>query len=70
MSSRRLTVSSASAESRAAQYPCRLLAPMPLLRLRGRWLKHAGFEIGSTVQVSVSAGRLVLEVEPPGQAQS
>ena len=70
MSSRRLTVSGSCPESRAASHLCRLLPPMPFLRLRGRWLKQAGFDIGARVQVSVSAGRLVLEVVQPGQAQS
>jgi hypothetical protein len=70
MKPRRLTVSSAGAESRADQYPHRLLAPMPFLRLRGRWLKQAGFDIGARVRVSVEAGKLVLEIEQPEQARS
>jgi toxic protein SymE len=70
MNSRRLTVSGSSPESRAARHLCRALPPMPFLRLRGRWLKHAGFDIGARVQVIVSSGRLVLEVVEPGQAQS
>ncbi len=70
MKPRRLTVSSAGAESCADQYPRPVLDPMPFLRLRGRWLQQAGFDIGARVRVSVSAGRLVLEVESPGQAPS
>ena len=70
MKSRRLTISSASVDSHADQYPLPRLSPMPYLRLRGRWLQKAGFGIGARVQVSVEAGRLVLEVEPPAQAGS
>lgn len=36
--------------------------PMPFLLLQGRWLDRAGFTIGTNVRVSVSPGRLVLEV--------
>jgi hypothetical protein len=43
---------------------------MPSLRLRGRWLKAAGFDIGARVRVSGEAGKLVVEVEQPEQAQS
>lgn len=39
-------------------------SPMPFLRLKGRWLDHAGFAIGSKVRVEVSAGRLVIEALP------
>jgi hypothetical protein len=42
--------------------PLRLPAPMPFLRLQGRWLDEAGFGIGMTVRVQVTPGRLVLEV--------
>jgi toxic protein SymE len=34
---------------------------VPYLRLRGRWLKDAGFEIGRSVRVDVSEGRLTIE---------
>ena len=64
MNARRLTVSCHYPESRAAS-PARLHAipaPMPFLRLRGRWLDEAGFAIGANVRVEVTAGRLVLEV--------
>jgi hypothetical protein len=37
-------------------------APIPFLRLRGRWLDQAGFAIGANVRVKVSPGRLVVEV--------
>jgi len=35
--------------------------PVPFLRLSGRWLESAGFEIGSKVRVVVEADRLVVE---------
>lgn len=71
MNSHRLTVSRAHPESRAARPAYLPSAPMPFLRLRGRWLDQAGFAIGANVQVVVSPGRLVVEViEPdPEQAQ-
>lgn len=59
---RRLTVSATAAEQRATRWPRRLLAPMPFLRLRGRWLDQAGFAIGAAVRVAVAPGLLVLEV--------
>ena len=34
---------------------------VPFLPLRGRWLRDAGFEIGRSVKVEVSEGRLVIE---------
>ena len=34
---------------------------VPYLRLHGRWLKDAGFEIGRGVKVEVSEGRLTIE---------
>lgn len=61
MRSRRLTVSCSHRESRAARPRCVSLAPVPLLRLRGRWLDAAGFPIGTPVKVVVSIGRLVVE---------
>jgi hypothetical protein len=36
-------------------------ADVPCLRLRGRWLKAAGFAIGRNVKVEVSEGRLMIE---------
>lgn len=33
---------------------------VPMIRLRGRWLKHAGFREGDAVRVEVAEGRLVL----------
>jgi hypothetical protein len=67
MNARRLTVSSSLPESRAAHRHLPI-APMPFLRLRGRWLDQAGFPIGAPVRVEVSAGRLVVEViDEPAQ---
>lgn len=62
MNKRRLTVSSSHTESRAARPRYLPIAPMPFLRLRGRWLKQAGFAIGANVRVEVGPGRLVVEV--------
>ena len=40
---------------------------VPYLRLRGRWLGHAGFRVGTHVRVDVSERRLIMEVvEPEG----
>jgi toxic protein SymE len=60
MQRRRLTVSRTRPESRA-RVPRRFPAPMPFLRLKGRWLGEAGFAIGVPVQVTVAPGLLVLE---------
>lgn len=62
MNARRLTVSRAYPECRAARPQYLPTAPMPFLRLQGRWLDEAGFAIGANVRVAVSAGRLVVEV--------
>lgn len=60
MNPRHLTVSRHYPESRAMR--SQPTAPMPFLRLQGRWLDEAGFTIGANVRVKVAAGRLVLEV--------
>jgi Toxin SymE, type I toxin-antitoxin system len=62
MKRRRLKVSRTQPESRAARFPRSLPAPMPLLRLQGRWLDQAGFGIGAHVRVTVARGLLALEV--------
>ena len=70
MNARRLTVSRQHPESRAARPRYLPTAPMPFLRLQGRWLDEAGFAIGANVQVVVSPGRLVVEViEPEPESQ-
>jgi Toxin SymE, type I toxin-antitoxin system len=33
---------------------------VPMIRLRGRWLVHAGFREGDALQIEVEEGRLVL----------
>jgi len=35
---------------------------VPMIRLRGQWLKRAGFDEGAVLQVAVSEGRLTLTV--------
>lgn len=68
MKPHRLTVSCQYPESRAARPRYLPTAPLPFLRLQGRWLDQAGFAIGANVQVVVSPGRLVVEVIEPEQA--
>ena len=70
MHARRLTVSCQYPESRAARPRAVPVAPMPFLRLQGRWLDQAGFAIGANVRVEVAAGRLVVEVIESGPKQS
>lgn len=69
MNARRLTVSRHYPERRAVRGHDRPIAPMPFLRLQGRWLDQAGFAIGANVRIEVAAGRLVLEVIDAEQAQ-
>jgi toxic protein SymE len=38
---------------------------VPMIRLRGKWLKRAGFEEGTLVEIAVSDGRLTLTVTEP-----
>lgn len=33
---------------------------VPMIRLRGRWLMHAGFQEGDALRIEVEEGRLVL----------
>jgi hypothetical protein len=61
MTSRHLTVGSGNSGSRGLQPTC-IPASVPFLRLQGRWLGQAGFEIGANVRVLVTPGCLVLEV--------
>jgi hypothetical protein len=37
----------------------------PHIRIAGRWVKGAGFAVGSKVNVEVAHGRLVIELAPP-----
>lgn len=38
---------------------------VPMIRLRGKWLKRAGFEEGTLVEIAVSDGRLTLTATEP-----
>lgn len=67
---RRLKVSYRQPQSRSSEYRKPDLAPMPYVRLLGRWLDEAGFAIGSGIRVQVSAGKLVLEVIEPASTES
>ena len=58
----------ADSRSRVAASSWSLPAPMPFVRLAGRWLERAGFAIGTAVRVQVEPGRLVLEVIAPEEA--
>jgi toxic protein SymE len=70
MTPRRLTISSRYPNSRARpSAPYVSSAPMPFLRLQGRWLDQAGFAIGAQVRVEVDRGRLVVEVIDAEPAQ-
>jgi hypothetical protein len=33
---------------------------VPFIRIRGRWLADAGFQIGDDVQISVQPGQLII----------
>ncbi len=43
-------------------YTFRDNATVPMIRLRGQWLKDAGFDEGTILRVAVSEGRLTLTV--------
>ncbi len=62
MKRRRLRVSRTHPESRSQRFPHSLPQPIPLLRVRGRWLDEAGFTIGAEVRIVVARGLLALEV--------
>ena len=38
---------------------------LPLLRLSGKWLREAGFDLGQELEVEVARGRLTLEAVQP-----
>jgi hypothetical protein len=62
MKRRRLRVSRTQPESRSQRLPRSLPAPIPFLRLHGRWLDEAGFAIGKPVRVAVARGLIAIEV--------
>ena len=62
MKPRRLTVTRTHPEPRHVRFPRPMPAPLPLLRLQGRWMDQAGFAIGKPVRVYVLPSRLLLEV--------
>lgn len=62
---RRLTVSYGARDVRE---PDGSSALAPMLRLQGAWLRRAGFTVGVSVTVRVSAGRLVIEATEPDLA--
>ena len=62
MKRRRLTISCTHPASRA-RWLRRPLAPIPMLRLHGRWLQRAGFPIGAHVVVAIVAGEITLRVQ-------
>jgi hypothetical protein len=49
---RLLSVTGSSYDYQLEQWP--RPPEVPLLRLRGYWLQHAGFEVGQRVQVNVT----------------
>lgn len=59
---RRLTVSYGA---RSVREPNGSSAPAPMLRLQGAWLRRAGFTVGVSVTVHVSAGQLLIEAAGP-----
>lgn len=48
---------------RARQPPGTADTPVPWVRLRGKWLQEAGFEVDAQVRVRIMAGCLVLTTE-------
>ena len=40
---------------------------IPMVRLRGKWLREFGFDEGSTVRVSATQGEIRLTVEAQGE---
>jgi hypothetical protein len=60
-----LAVSNASVKPRKLKVGYKPLkspgVEVPFLPLRGRWLRDAGFDIGRSVKIEVSEGRLTIE---------
>ena len=64
MNQRHLIISRTHPVSRA-RLRRRPLSPVPMLRLQGRWLQRAGFPVGATVLVAITAGEITLRVRAP-----
>lgn len=64
LSARRLRVARRYPEP-AARLRYTLPQPFPMLRLSGRWLAEAGFQVGDLVHVAVTRGRLVITRTQP-----
>jgi hypothetical protein len=64
MKLRRSTVYGTSPPLRTThvEYTVAETPPVPALRLRGRWLAQAGFDIGAQIEIIVTEGELVLRV--------
>jgi hypothetical protein len=63
-----LTVASQTSELVTKSAPPELVKyyTVPMIRMRGYWLKSAGFQIGAKIRVEVGPGRLVIsQVEEP-----
>ncbi|GAA5079420.1 SymE family type I addiction module toxin [Lysobacter panacisoli] len=56
--SRRLRISASHYECRRDRRPWP--PAVPFLRLRGYWLRQAGFDIGADVRVEISEQRIVI----------
>lgn len=63
MKPRTLTLSSAvrDRKSRAGEYGGQ--TQVPFLRVQGKWLAAAGFQVGDRVRVEVQPGRLIVTPE-------
>ncbi len=43
---------------------------VPMLRLTGKWLAKAHFDIGQLIEIEVKQGKLLIRVDKQGQANS
>jgi len=50
-------------------YTFRGNSTVPMIRLRGKWLKRSGFDERSLVEITVTDGRLTLTVTKPQVSQ-
>jgi hypothetical protein len=42
---------------------------VPMLRLTGKWLAKAGFEIGQLIDIEVKRGKLIIRIDKQAQAK-